>query len=97
MKVQIHRGPLECMDLVREIAMHGYVAFVSTRTHQRELAGEIREQMDSAGRSVRTGEAFSPDFPMCVVDTEWHDYVAVLAAVAKEDDRWAREQGYIAG
>ncbi|WP_321795308.1 hypothetical protein [Caballeronia sp. J97] len=75
---------LDAGALADELRRVGFVAFVSTRTRQRAIAHAIHGELESE-LELRFGETGVPNYCMCMVDTERHDYHTILDAVYQAD------------
>lgn len=88
MKIRIvHEGErrLDADMLMNRVLIDGYVIFVSTRGRQRELGRAIYDLLIAQGMEIMKGETQSPNWCMCVVDTERHDFWKIREAAAQQD------------
>jgi hypothetical protein len=77
---------LDVDALAGELCHVGFLAFTSGRLRQRAIAHAIHTKLESMP-GLRFGEAGPPNFCMCMVDTERHDYQAIVDTVQRADEK----------
>ncbi len=79
------RFHLDAEKLAQRVRIDGFVVFVSTRTRQREIARKICNLLEAQQIPVLLGETNSPNWCMCVVDTDRSTLREILDVASQED------------